>query len=341
MSNDVVKKATRSRRADGVKSVNKNGQVIESVYCRKCCETKRPSEFYSAVDNFLDSNGYFSLCKSCIGKMYVNFYKSEGHLEKAFYKLCKNINLKYDIAAIDALRSQYNAKGKEFGDESDVGTYKARLVSVQKSFGEKSENLDLTFKENIITSQNVELLQSDDFEEAKELIEFWGQYPTEDIQFLEKELSEWKANYSCSNRAELMVLKEICYIELEKKKLRKAGGDSDTKDLVKRTNELLKVGGIQPYQTKAVEGSKSVDTLGMWIADVENFEPAQWLEGEGHEIYHDVANTEKYFQDYFVRPLRNFLLQTKDFNIDDDNFEELSDGFDTDEIDEKEEIEKE
>jgi hypothetical protein len=32
-------------------------------------------------------------------------------------------------------------------------------------------------------------------------------------------------------------------------------------------------------------------------------------------MYRDVGNVEKYFDDYFVRPLKNFVTQSKDFKI--------------------------
>ena len=34
-------------------------------------------------------------------------------------------------------------------------------------------------------------------------------------------------------------------------------------------------------------------------------------------MFRDVPDVEKYFQDYFVRPLKNAMGISKDFNIDD------------------------
>ena len=38
-------------------------------------------------------------------------------------------------------------------------------------------------------------------------------------------------------------------------------------------------------------------------------------------MYRDVGNVEKYFDDYFVRPLKNFVTQSKDFKIDNEGDE--------------------
>ncbi len=317
-----VKKATRSRRVDGVKTINKNGQIIESVYCRKCCETKKPSEFYSAVDNFLDANGYFSLCKSCIGKIYVNFYKSESNLEKAIYKLCKTINLKYDVSAVDALRSQYNAKGKEFGDESDVGIYKARLVSVQRSFGEKADNLDLTFQyETQII--NTETINDEDFDgQGYDMKIKWGaDLSADDYIFLEEKLYEWKADYSCQNKAELFLMKELCFKELELKNAR-VGGLTNVDSILKSMDNLLKSAALTPAQSTASSGGAK-DTWGLMMKQIETTRPAEFYGTEDKKLFKDFDNLGAYITNYIKRPMLNFWGASKSFELvgEDESFE--------------------
>jgi len=69
----------------------------------------------------------------------------------------------------------------------------------------------------------------------------------------------------------------------------------------------------------------------MWIQDIEREEPAQWLKTDPRgDMYRDVANVEDYFQKYIVRPLKNFIQGSRDFNTDE---EEIEKEFDDNEID--------
>ena len=40
------------------------------AYCRKCKKLKNESAFFKAVDETIDSNGYFSVCRECIDHIY-------------------------------------------------------------------------------------------------------------------------------------------------------------------------------------------------------------------------------------------------------------------------------
>ena len=72
-----------------------------------------------------------------------------------------------------------------------------------------------------------------------------------------------------------------------------------------------------------------------WIEEIEKYEPAVWLKNEGHDdLYKDVGNVDEYFQKYFVRPLKNFMLQSKDFIGDgegDIDMDEVSDELEKEE----------
>jgi hypothetical protein len=79
---------------------------------------------------------------------------------------------------------------------------------------------------------------------------------------------------------------------------------------------------ISPNVANANSANKGADSFGLWIADIEKEEPSQWLKGTSMgDIFRDVGNTEEYFQKYIVRPLKNFITQSKDFNIDESQIE--------------------
>ena len=145
MESEVVnkdKKATRSRRVDGVSKefINKNGLSIKEVYCRKCMKTKKPSDFYQSTDSVLDSNLLMSVCKSCVSELYVNLYKAERTMEKTILRLCRILNIKFDTQTIEATKIHLKTQNKEDNDESVYGIYKAKLFATNK------ENVNATYQ---------------------------------------------------------------------------------------------------------------------------------------------------------------------------------------------------
>ena len=89
---------------------------------------------------------------------------------------------------------------------------------------------------------------------------------------------------------------------------------------------------ISPNIANQNTPNKGVDTFGMWIQDIERQEPAQWLLSDPRgDINRDVADTEEYYQKYIVRPLKNFIQGSRDFNVDEN--EEIEREFDDNEID--------
>ena len=100
--------------------------------------------------------------------------------------------------------------------------------------------------------------------------------------------------------------------------------------------ELMKNLAISPNAiNNSLNGGKAMDTFGLWIKDIEIEEPAEWMKGDPRgDIYRDIDNVEEYFEKYTTRPLKNFILQSKDFNIeegeenifDDDDLSLIDDG---------------
>jgi hypothetical protein len=93
---------------------------------------------------------------------------------------------------------------------------------------------------------------------------------------------------------------------------------------------------ISPNAINASGTDKGLDTFGLWIQDIEKQEPAQWLKIDPRgDMYRDAGNVEEYFQKYIVRPLKNFITGSKDFNIDESSGDDDDDMFLDDVVDYK------
>lgn len=295
-----------------------------TYYCRKCMKLLPEKHFYDATDaGLIDSNGKLSVCKPCIQNLYNGFYEEYGSIEKSLHKLCMSLNIKFSNEAASATQTQINTfieSGKTV--RNVFGIYKSKLIAVNPSM-DKSANMDLTYsdvgtiyvdKENIIEEAPI----------PKDVIDFWGaDVPKEDIKYLENEYINFKKTHVAETYAEIVLLKQVCYTMLDIKRLRAAGEDTGT--LVKELQALMKTLAVSPNATTTANtGNKNSEAFGVWIKDIEENEPAQWLLSDPRgDIYRDVSNVDQYFQKYIVRPLKNFIQGSKDFNVAEEGEDDL------------------
>ena len=154
---------------------------------------------------------------------------------------------------------------------------------------------------------------------------FWGDnYEYEDYIYLEKELAEWKKTHKADTKAEEMLLKEICHKSLEIRKSRERNGNSA--DLVKQLQDLMKTAAVDPSKTSSIGAGKSQETFSAFIKTIEETEPAEYFKDK--ELFKDFDNLDFYFKKYLTRPLKNFITQSRDFNVSSEEDEEELD-FDT------------
>lgn len=308
-----------------VKTLPKVENVVEFCYCRKCTKTKSAKEnFYLATDKFLDTNGYMSICKECVSDIYIGFYNSEHNVDRAIYKTCKAINVRYEQSAVDATKTQIANKEKLDDDPKIFGIYKTKIISSTKGVGKMGdiEFTDLTFQ---IESSSIPSYSEDekDFEGSEGVVEFWGDgFDASDYRFLEKEFADWKRSYSCQNKAEEFFLKQVCLKSLALEKARVEGGSGD--NILKSLQELLKNAALTPAQQTAASSGKGTETWGVFIKNIEETTPAEFYKDK--ELFKDFDDIGSYIKKYITRPLKNFVTGARDFNITEDDNTEYDDG---------------
>lgn len=311
----------------------------ELIYCRKCTRNLSSEKFYDAVDNGLvDTNGKMSVCKECVQKLYDDLYPETQSMEKTVHKLCIILNIRFSNEAMDATKKHIQTimeSGKMV--TSIFGIYKMKLVATNKSMDksiaqyEGYEDIGTIFTEKQINTKEITIPQ--------DVVEFWGrELPRGDIEYLENQYTNFKQTHVADTYAEKMLLRQVCITMLDIKQAR--ANQDDTTKLVKELQDLMKSLTISPNVANSANAPKGSDTFGQWIADIEREEPAQWLKEDPRgDMLRDVGNVEEYFQRYFVRPMKNFIQGSKDFNVDDkeaedfdidpseiDNFAHIDDG---------------
>lgn len=309
------------RKTNGV--VSTTGITVETCHCRRCREDKKPNEFYTATDVYIDTNGFMSVCKDCIQDIYLLFLETSPSMEHAILRLCRLLNVKYDERAIQAMYSHIEKlEDRGVEDPSNVfGLYKNKLVAVQKtSVDDKVNNSsDLTFVEP--TREILNNLPSEEVDNIEYYEDAWGKgdfLTLEDYQFLEQEFAKWKRTTKCDSQSEEVLVREICHKQNEIRKARIEGKTVD--GLVKSLQEIMKNSALTPALQNAASSGKSIDTFGNWIKEIEQLTPAEWFKDQ--KKYKDMDGIEEDRKD-IRRSIQNFVTGSRDFSTLD--LEEIND----------------
>jgi hypothetical protein len=295
---------------------------VDLIYCRKCTKKLPQKEFYDAVDNGLvDTNGKMSVCKDCVQKIYNQVFDETQSMEKSVHKLCIVLNMKFSNEALDATKKHVQTMMENGKNVTAIfSIYKMKLTATNKSMDksitqyEGYEDVGTIFTEKQIDTKELPI--------PADVIKFWGNGKSRgDIEYLETEYANFKNTHSTDTYAEIVLLKEVCETMLQIKKLRE-NNDPDTGDAIKELRDLMKSLKISPDAARQ-NNTPGADTFGQWISDIEKEEPAQWLLTDPRgDIYRDVSNIDEYYQKYIVRPIKNFIQGSKDFNIDTEEIED-------------------
>jgi hypothetical protein len=306
-----------------VKSLPRKNKVDElQVYCRKCTKTKSSKEFYSALDLNLDKNSFMSICRECCAEIYENSYTMEHNFEKALLRTCKILNVAWVPNAVEATKTQVSkamSSGKT--DIQVFGIYKSKLSTlsnlnsdIQLTFDNSVSNIDTSTDENITDDQNFN----------KYLKEFWGpDLVFEDYEFLESELARYEETHKSDTASEKSLLRQICFAELDIRKAR-TGGNTPGANLIKTLQDLMKTASIDPSKASLANSGKAKETFSSFIKTIEETEPADFYLDK--KLFKDFDGLDFYFKKYLTRPLKNFVTQSRDFNVEvEDDVDELVD----------------
>ncbi len=306
---------TRQKSRKTTKSViSKNGTEVSAIYCRMCMETKAPSFYYQATDDFLDKNGFFSICKQCCQTLYENNLKIENSIERALYKTCRTLNIRYDPDAIEVAKQQIkNMNDRGTNATNFFGIYKSKLLAVSSAEIGKRGDIDLTFQEETVLPPPSDPLL-DHEKNAEELKQFWGDSMNrDDYIWLEKEYAKWEHDYDIRNSSEVNLLKLIILKLFDIKNARATGS---TAKLEKEFQDLLKTSALSPAQSSAASKSGFADTYGMLIKRIEEETPAEYY--KDYKLFDDFFDLKKYIKNYITRPISNFFSGQKNYNISGD-----------------------
>lgn len=280
--------------------------VAKKIVCPMCGAENTEKDLYIGKSEIYSFYGKIPFCKPCIEKIfkkYLNEYKDD---KKAIYLMCQRLDIPFKYSAYEGASKE--AKSKKM----DVyKTYFIKLNSLggTNNYGSCFDDSDKWEDGDIVAYE----LDLDDFEVTPKMIRFWGRgYSKEDYVYLEDAYKEWTTRYKCDTLAEEKTYKLLSLKELEIMKAREKGKDVDK--LEETFRKLMSDANVTPREANAINDPENMNSLGIWIKDIEKYRPAEYFEDK--KIYSDFDSLKEYLDRFVFRPLKNLLLGTREFDKD-------------------------
>lgn len=271
-----VKKAYNDLAEDYNKLIN-----LDVVYCPCCGEFKAASQFYSSkrTKSGLEHLG----CKSCILNMATDFDK-KTQVRKDNREKTIEVFKKMDLPFIEkdyTAQLRFNADAtNEKIRETAFQQYLVMVKSLSqykgKTFAHSEFLIDDIEVEN--NPEDIRIVQKT-LRSAKK--RFGGNFSNEELMFLENEYQDWIKRYTCENKSQEILFKNICFTELNIDKAQKEG--RDTKDLTKTLQDLMASLQIKPSQSNS-NALTEAKTFGELIQKWENEKPIPEPEDEFKDV---------------------------------------------------------
>lgn len=282
------------------KTTKKNYIICANKNCIRGGEPQVPSNYYKSRSSIID---FYPICKKCI----------ENNLDvssiESICDILKDMNTPfiYDAWNISLIKNPKKPLDEYIKLLDTYSNGKYKKSGYEDSIFEPGSIVSMIDDEGKIISEEVD----------PNLIYQWGEgFTKSEYEYLERRLEDYKKTHKCDNSVESMLLKEICQTELSLREARK-NKDYDLINKINKTlQDYLKTAAIDPAKANALENGRNKDSFSVWIKNIEEVRPCEWYEDK--EKYKDIDGIEQYISDYIVRPMKNFITGSRDFNVSED-----------------------
>jgi hypothetical protein len=281
----------------------KLAEAYNKIIDNKVLKCPACDEFISTYEGFYTDKryvtGYYPECKKCVKAQVEQRTNSRQEPNETVESVQKML-LKMDLPYIDSL---YMAQVKNVADASSE-------KNRHSAFAQYIVAIKSLPQYNTKTWADSEFAPDDDMnpdyeqKEVKKTIKAgrkrFGNYPNEDLMFLEDEYQDWTTRYSCESKAQELLFKRICFKELEIDKAQKSG--RDTKEMDKTLQELMSSLSVKPSQKNSNSLTETM-TFGQLIDKWEQEKPIP----EPDEEFKDVDKIGLYIDVFFKGHLSKMM----------------------------------
>lgn len=282
----------------------KKAPIVVQSFCVKCGRMLDKDEFYKSV-NPNHATGYTPYCKTCAYELCMKYLQEFGTMEAAIYLTCADLGFPFIKQTFDNLITQLE-KGKSI--KNYIGAY-IRLLTTHTTKAEREKYIgfqasDSDFKE----VKGIQKADQSIAAQKKQLEILWGaQYTSDQLAYLEYRFTAYTQDIE-----EMSEYQEITYRNLCKTDLQIYEQD-DVESAIKRQMQLAKILKIDNFENTK-DKSLAEKILEHEIYLIEENEPAEYFENK--DMYKDFRGTKAGYIKELLRPLKNLLLGSKDYKVD-------------------------
>lgn len=299
----------------------------KSVMCY-CVQDSReyPSDrFYPHANTDLFPSGYIPYCKDCCNDMLRYYLKKTGTMESAMWYVCARLDMpfiKRVFEAALAVKNNAQTKSGKADEEYNFVDYYYNYLwgtrSMKKALDtwDSFADSDVDYNEINITVKDIDGIKA----QQKELELKWGHQETEeDYSFLEYLYGKYTHGVKIENPQQEDLYRDLCLARLEKRKIEEGKNDTDISKTQARILNLMKTLKLDDFESTKPK-TLSEQLMFAKIAQIEMTQPCDLYKEP--QKYKDFNKVRKYYQDICLRPLKNTLAGTRDFDIDVDNLQD-------------------
>jgi len=276
-------------------------------WCIGCNMELSLDEFFKS-ENPMHATKCVPYCKTCAKKIFEKYKKITGNTEASIYYTCAELGIPFISRAYDLYERKLLDK-KGTASFSHMGIYMSCLELIKT----KTDNFDSFIRSDEIGDlDKAKKKEIDLMQELKDLKLVWGDSPTwevKDYQYLEYRFNIYTEDLELIPSQEKL-FRDLCLLELSQRKLFES--DGDTKNI---QGQILTIMGKLKIDQFTGKKDKSLieQMLEGQIEYMEREEPADHY--KDLEKYTDFMGFGAYFEDHVTRPMRNLLLNEREYKI--------------------------
>lgn len=259
-SEEEIKKTSVSQvRKDYLKLADTYMKIVDNkyAYCKKCGQFLSQHAFYQDK-RYADNCSIY--CKDCIKKIAYQQKKDTDPIKEtpeSIREVCKLLDKPFINKVYESCRSSIENSTGERTKESILNAMIPMLSTLPQYERMTYKNSDISETEQQDT-EDKRIIQK----VVKAGRKRFGDYPEDDLMFLEQEYEDWIARYPCDSKSQELLFQRLCCQTLDADKAQKAG--NSTKDIDKAIQDTMTALGIKPSQSKADAMADNM-TFGMLI----------------------------------------------------------------------------
>jgi len=296
-------------------AVKAKAKSVTIGYCVLDSREYPSDRFYEHNNAELFPKGYVPYCKDCCNSMLNYYLQKTGTLEASMWYVCARLDMPFIKKVFEKAQSQ-QVKTEKFIETYYNLLWGNRSMKKALEVWESFADSDVSFEEINVTVKDVDGIKA----QQQELELKWGvQSEESDYQYLEYLYDKYTQNINIENPQQEDLYRDLCLARLEKRKAEQGKVDTDITKIQGRILTLmnkLKLDDFESGKPKTI----SEQLMFAKIAQIEMLQPCDLYKEP--KKYKDFNKLRKYYQDICLRPLKNTLAGTRDFNIDVDNLQD-------------------